>query len=247
MALGATAFYQNLTGTASGTIGLSVHANPAKEGKISAGLHGRLHYTGLYPVFDFAVDIGDRPSAILQHWYDVDRDSLFLKTLFDQDTRIKRPKTYMGGKVTVSLPLNFTRGGWNTSVRPSLSLTSSTDLLYFPAKKVYYDPETDSYNETADNYLSGVASSFVAEARISAATQVSMAPSQVMPRLGVGVDLSVKDNLMSTFWYGNLYGYLPGLFRPQGLKIGLQAQYSPMDLMTANTYWTGLAEDLSFF
>lgn len=244
-ALGATAFYQNLTGTASGTIGLSVHANPAKEGKISAGLHGRLHYTGLYPVFDFAVDIGDRPSAILQHWYDVDRDSLFLKTLFDQDTRIKRPKTYMGGKVTVSLPLNFTRGGWNTSVRPSLSLTSSTDLLYFPAKKVYYDPETDSYNETADNYLSGVASSFVAEARISAATQVSMAPSQVMPRLGVGVDLSVKDNLMSTVWYGNLYGYLPGVFRPQGLKIGLQAQYSPMDLMTSNTYWTGLAEDLS--
>ena len=243
-AFGATAFYQNLTGTASGSLGLSLHKNPAKSG-LGLGVHGRMHYTGLYPVFDFALDIGDRPSAILQHMYDVNRDSLFLNVLYQEDTRIKRMPLYMGGKVTVSLPLSFSGGGWNTSVKPSLSMTSSTDLYYFPAKRVYYDPETENYNETADNYVSGVSSSLIAEARLSASTELEKAPSQVLPRLGAGADLSIKTNLMSSAWYGHVYGYIPGLFRTQGLKLSAEIQGSEMDVITANTYWTGIMEDLS--
>ena len=244
MSLGATLLYQNLTGTASGTLGLSLHKNPATD-RLGVGLHGRMKYTGLYPVFDFALDIGDRQSAILQHFYDVDRDSLFLNALFQEDTRIRRPKLYAGGNVTMSLPLSFSKGGWETQVKPSLSLTSSTDLYYFPAKRVYYDKETGSYNETADNYMSGVASSLMAEARLSAVTKVAKAPSQMMPRLGTGADLSLKTNLMSTSWYVHWYGYLPGLFRKQGLKLATEIQGSDADIITANTYWPNQMEDLS--
>lgn len=244
VALGATLMYQNLTGTASGTLGLSLHENPATN-RLGAGLHARMTYTGLYPVFDFALDFGDRPSAILQQWYDVDRDSLFLTTLYQEDARIKRPHMYVGGKATVSLPLGFSKGGWETLIRPSLSLTSSTDLYYFPAKRVYYNKETGSYNETADNYVSGVSSSLMAEARLSAVTQVAKAPSQVMPRLGVGADISLKTNLMTTSWYANWYGYLPGLFRLQGLKLEAEIQRSDVDVISANTFWPNKMEDLA--
>lgn len=243
-ALGATAFYQNLTGTASGTLGISLHSNPAND-KFAAGFHGRMHYTGLYPVFDFALDVGDRPSAILQHMYDVNRDSLFLQELYVEDARIKRLPFYLGGKVAVSLPLSFSKGGWNTSINPSLSVTSSSDLLYFPAKKVYYDPSSGSYNETYDNFVSGVASCFVGEARLSAATTVSTAPSQVLPRRGAGFDISYKTNLMTSAWYMNAYKYFPGLFRNQGLKVSFEIQGSEMDIVTANTYWSSILEDLS--
>ena len=244
MSLGATLMYQNLTGTASGTLGLSLHKNPATD-RLGVGLHGRMKYTGLYPVFDFALDIGDRQSAILQHLYDKDRDSLFLNALFQEDARIKRPKLYAGGNVTMSLPLNFSKGGWETYVKPSLSLTTSTDLYYFPAKRVYYDPDTGSYNETYDNYQSGVASSLMAEARLSTVTQVAKAPSQVIPRLGIGADLSFKTNLMFSSWYAHWYGYLPGLFRKQGLKLSTEMQGGAMDIITANTYWPHGMEDLS--
>ena len=244
LAFGATAFYQNLSGTASGTLGVSLHKGVNKD-KLGLGVHGRMKYTGLYPVFDFALDIGDRPSAILRQMYDVDRDSLFTLTLFEEDSRIKRIPLYVGGKVTMSLPLNFSKGGWNTSVKPSLSFASSTDLYNFPAKRVHYDPETQNYNETADNYFSGISSSLLAEARLSAVTKLLTAPSQVIPRWGTGIDLSLKTNLMTDAWYVHWYNYVPGLFRTQGLKLSAEYQGSHADVISANTYWPSIMEDLS--
>ena len=244
MSLGVTAMYQNLTGTANGTLGLSLHQNPATN-RLGVGFHGRMQYTGLYPVFDFALDVGDRQSAILQQMYDVDRDSVFVNTLFQEDTRIKRIPLYVGGKISVSLPLTFSKGGWNTDVKPSLSFASSSDLYYFPAKRVYYDKETGSYNETADNYMSGVSSSVMGEARISAVTKLTKSPSQAIPRLGFGTDLSLKSNLMTDAFYAHAYCYLPGLFRTQGLKLAAEYQTSPMDVVSANTYWPSILEDLA--
>ena len=85
----------------------------------------------------------------------------------------------------------------------------------------------------------------MAEARLSAVTNVTKAPSQMMPRLGTGADLSLKTNLMSTSWYVHWYGYLPGIFRNQGLKLATEIQGSDADIITANTYWPNQMEDLS--
>jgi hypothetical protein len=168
-----------------------------------------------------------------------------VNTLFQEDTRIKRIPLYVGGKISVSLPLTFSKGGWNTDVKPSLSFASSSDLYYFPAKRVYYDKETGSYNETADNYMSGVSSSVMGEARISAVTKLTKSPSQAIPRLGFGTDLSLKSNLMTDAFYAHAYCYLPGLFRTQGLKLAAEYQTSPMDVVSANTYWPSILEDLA--
>ena len=243
--LGATAFFQNLTGTASGSLGLSVHGNPAVEDKLAAGFHARMQYRGLYPVFDFAFDIGDRPSAILQNYHDVDRDSLFLREFWDEDPRINRVHTYVGGQVKVSVPLHFKRGGWNTDIKPWLAVRSSSDLYYFPARRVYYTEQTDTYTETGDNMTPGVASSLYGEAGLSFVTQLAIAPSQVIPRWGTGVDIRANTNLMTRLLYTRWYAYLPGIVPSQGLKLSAEYQHSPMTPVTANSFWPTGAEDLA--
>lgn len=242
--LGATGFFQNLTGTASGSLGLSVHNSPAAD-QVTAGLHARMQYRGLYPVFDFAFDIGDRPSAILQYYHDVDRDSTFLHSFWDEDPRINRVHTYMGGQVKVSVPLKFFRGGWNTEVKPWVAVRSSSDLYYFPARRVYYTEKTDTYTETGDNMTPGVASSLYWEAGVNFVHQLEKAPSQVIPRWGTGVDMHYNANLMTRLFYAREYWYMPGIMRGQGLKLSAEYQYSPMSPVTANSFWPTGAEDLA--
>jgi len=245
VSLGAIAFYQNLSSTASGTLGISAHNNPFNNKKMSFGFHGRMHYTGLYPVMDFALDIGDRPSAIFQNYYDIDRDSLFLNATQDQDERIKRFPLYMGGKATISLPLSFSKGGWTTAIRPAVSLQASSDLYHFPARRVYYVTATDSYADAGDNLNPGVASSMTASAGFSWATQVAKAPSQVMPRQGYGGDLFATTNLISTVLYEDLYTYSPGFFPGQGFKLTQKYQFSPVSRITANSGWPTQAQNLA--
>lgn len=242
---GATAYFQNLTGTASGSLGLSIHENPAKEDNISAGFHARMQYKGLYPVFDFAFDIGDRPSAIFQHYHDIDRDSTFLKAFWDEDPRINRLHTYVGGQIKASLPLKFERGGWKTELKPWVAMRTSSDLYYFPARRVYYTELTDTYTETGDNMTPGVASSLYGEVGLNYVTKLAKAPSQVIPRWGNGVDLRYNTNLMTQLFYARDYAYLPGIVPGQGLKLSAEYQYSPMSPVTANSFWPTGAENLA--
>jgi len=244
--LGLTAFFQNLTGTANGIIGVSAHQDPSSsDRKIATGLHLRMNYSGLYPVFDMALDVGDRPSAILQHMYDVERDSLFLDRTFEEDSRIKRLPFYIGGKLGVGVPLSFSRGGWNTAIKPYLSISSSSDLLRFPMMRVVYDPQTESYVSSGESSRYGIASSLVTEARLNFARTLSQSPSQAIPRLGYGFDVDAMASLYSEVLYANFYAYTPGFFRTNGLKLSHQMQFSHMDQTTALTYWPTGAYDLS--
>jgi len=247
LSLGATAFFQNLTGTASGSLGLSMHNDPSvvDNSKRAYGVHARMSYTGIAPVFDFALDVGDRPSAILEHLYDVDRDSLFLNVDYNEDSRIKRIPFYIGGKVAVSLPLSFSRGGWTTAVRPYLSLSTSSDLLRFPMRSVSYDNQTGTYVGTGNTSLYGIANSVEAQARLNFARVVSTSPSQVIPRLGYGFDMEATASLYSQVLYLNTFSYSPGFFRSHGMKTSLAMQFCPMDQTTALTYWPTGAYDLA--
>ena len=246
MSLGATAFFQNLTGTASGSLGVSVHPDPSRDDNaMTGGFHARMQYSGLYPVFDMALDVGDRPSAMLQHFYDVDKDSLFLNVDYGKNPKIKRLPFYIGGKLKVSVPMNFSRGGWTTMLRPYASLSSSSDLLLFPIRRVRENTQEGTYEYAGSESGFGVASSLVTEVGLNFVRQTSVMPSQIMPRLGFGVDLSGTATLMDQTLYGMVYAYTPGFFPKHGVKYALQAQFGYMDATTANTYWPNGARDLS--
>lgn len=220
--LGATAFFQNLTGTASGSLGLSFHADPFDTDKPAAGFHTRLKYTGLYPVLDFALDVGDRQAANLSRAWIPSKDSLFLAA---------KPTggIFVGGSLGVSLPLNLSSGGRETTLEPSITLKYSNDAIGEGLSIYAEDAVTELHQSVAGGMLERTFTPNLAlVARFTADTRRTVAPSQVLPRFGVGGELrgiitSMKGGLGSGM-YLNAYAYLPGLTSLQGLKLSASFQ-----------------------
>lgn len=217
---GATAFFQNLEGNAYGTLGVSVHADPFDQSKIAAGLHARLNYTGAYPVLNMSVDIGDRQKARVSQAIDDSIDSTFIAV-------VPAGGLFFGGSVGVSVPLNYSSGGRETTVVPSLTTKFSNDELCLG--NTFYRIRTDKElipMSATSTWKYSTNLSFIAS--VTADTRRSMGPSQVVPRLGAGGELryvkSPFDKGIGTGFYFNAYAYLPGLSSVQGLKLTASGQ-----------------------
>lgn len=219
--LGATAMFQNLTGTVSGSMGLSLHPNPFDDEKFAAGFHTSLTYSGLYPVIDFRLDIGDRENAAIARGLVPAKDSTFL-TVKPMDG------IFVGGYVGASVPLNLSSGGRETTIMPSLKLRFSND--YIGEGFTFYD--TDGVTETPSASVTGEAREFTMNtslvASVTADTRRSMAPSQVIPRFGAGGELrfvvSPFEKGIGSGIYLGAYAYLPGIASLHGLKLSASAQ-----------------------
>ena len=221
--MGGVAFFQNLTGTASGSLGLSVHEDAFDADKLAAGFHARLKYTGLYPVFDLSFDVGDRQRAAISKALVPANDSTFLATA-------PAGGTYVGGSLGVSFPLDFSSGGRETTVEPSITLKLSNDALgesfAFYDKKGEYEITSlkSGSSESGRDYYT--CASVVA--RVAADTRRSMSPSQIIPRLGVGGELRAVfapfDMGIGSGMYASAYAYLPGLMSTHGVKLSAAVQ-----------------------
>lgn len=212
--LGAMAFFQNLTGTAFGSLGFSFHGDPFDTEKLAAGFHARLSYTGFYPVFDFALDVGDRQSARISKAMVPANDSTFLAV-------VPNGGIYVGGWVNVSVPFNFSSGGRETSLEPSVSVRFSNDQL--GQSFAFYDKKGKKELGTSiyDPHFSIVTS-------VTANTKRATAQSQIIPRFGVGGELrgvfsSIPDGIGSGI-YADAYAYLPGIMSTHGLKLSAAVQ-----------------------
>lgn len=242
--LGATAFFQNLTGTASGSLGVSFHEDPFRQKRVASGFHARMRYAGLYPVFDMALDVGDRPSAMLQYQYDRAKDSLFLVTTREGiPEEMARKLPYIGGQVTASVPLDFSSGGWDRSFEPYFSFQLCSDLFFDPYLPVKYDETEGKYVEDRSGGVDFHGYSETATARIGfrGAVMRPTATSRLWPEQGVGYALSARANSFSGAFNGLLYAYLPGLGLRQGLKLTAAAQYIVGDF----TLWTAADADMA--
>ena len=227
---GATAFFQNLEGNAYGTLGVSVHADPFDQSKIAAGLHARLNYTGAYPVLNMSVDIGDRQKAKLSQALVSSNDSTFLSV-------VPNGGLFFGGSVGVSVPLNLSSGGWETTVVPSLTTKFSNDEL---GQGISYFRKSSTNGKlyqmgTGIKHFMNI--TFVAS--VTADTRRSMGPSQVVPRFGAGGELryvkSPFEEGIGSGIYVNAYTYLPGLSSVQGLKLTASLQTRTQELRTTSS------------
>ncbi len=253
---GAMAFFQSLDGTSSGSLGFSFHENPFVEKKVTAGAHLRYRYSGLWPVLDFSLDVGDRASARLTNAMTFSGDSSFVAA-----APLNRG-IYLGGAVKASVPLNFSSGGFNRSVVPYVTLSASNDVL--GEYLAIYDDDTheelqlDSYSN--DSKTRPYRPMIWTQIGVSVSSERAVAPSQVFPKAGIGGDFKITVSSMNPFVYLGLYGYLPGFTNRQGIKLSLDAQaqasvgfglYSIMRGMLPKYYWLpvdtwGLgAEDMS--
>ena len=217
-ALGATGFFTNRLGTVNGSVGLSFHKKASPADKMpGAGVHARMSYSGLYPVFDFALDLGDRDAA-LQAPYLVTKD----KTTFIRSSPYG--KMYVGGEAAVSLPLDFSSGGWERKIEPSLVASVSNDKLFGPflPVKLNYAAE-GNYSEDASYKEKPNWTSETIAYRTSAILRGSVlrpaAHSQLMPSKGIGFEVGVTGADRNWAEYAEVYGYLPGLHPWHGLKV----------------------------
>ncbi|MBQ6199553.1 MAG: hypothetical protein IJK44_10025 [Bacteroidales bacterium] len=220
--LGARAFFQNLTGTVAGSMGVSVHPDPFDEEKVAAGFHTTLTYSGLYPVIDFSLDVGDRQSAAISRAWIPSKDSTFISVK-------PRGSLFVGSSIGVSVPLNLSSGGMESTIKPSLTLKYSND--YIGEGMAFF--KEDGVTEEGSNTATGKKGrdffrnqSLVAS--VSADTRRQTAPSQIVPRLGVGGELRIVlspfDDGIGSGIYAKAYTYLPGLMSTHGIKLSAAAQ-----------------------
>ena len=224
--LGATGFFTNRLGTVNGSVGLSFHqkVDPAEKTP-GAGFHVRMSYSGLYPVFDFALDVGDRDAALQMPYLDTAKDSLFVRSS-------SYKKMYVGGMASVALPLDFSSGGWERRIEPSLAISLSNDNLYGPFYPVKADPAAEgSYSKDSSYELPWTSRStaYRTAAVLRGSFLRPAARSQMMSTQGFGFEVGATSTDLNWSEYGKVYAYLPGFHPRHGLKVSAAVRHYTMD------------------
>ena len=225
-ALGATGFFTNRLGTVNGSVGLSFHqkVDPAEKTP-GAGFHVRMSYSGLYPVFDFALDVGDRDAALQMPYLDTAKDSLFVRSS-------SYKKMYVGGMASVALPLDFSSGGWERRIEPALAISLSNDNLYGPFYPVKADPAAEGgYSEDKSYELNWTSRStaYRTAAVLRGSFLRPAARSQMMSSKGFGFEVGATSTDLNWSEYGKVYAYLPGFHPRHGLKVSAAVRHYTMD------------------
>ena len=225
--LGATALFQNLLGTASGSLGYSYHKDEY-TGQWRHSGHFQMTYTGLFPVFEVNMDFNDRD---LIQYSRVKQEAGMLSFTSTGGRLVDSPS--FQGALKLYVPLNFSSGGWNRGFVPQLQYTFSNDrfnktLPVRTAPDVLGEtvvPASLSRLEPGDNVL-------MQSLTVSARGYIIRPTASALdyPRWGFGAEggyrarLGLSD-LFSPALYGYVYGYLPGLMANQGLRLSAMWQH----------------------
>lgn len=187
--------------------------------------HAKFTYTGFYPVIEANLDFNGRDALR----YSSKEDSGTSKL-----TGTSAGKPYISAGLRTYIPFNFTSGGWIRGLVPSVTYAASNDRF-------------------------GTAPLGRLSASLRAYSMMRIPSSRVYPKFGIGAELgyaarpwvydSFNDNL-----YAYIYGYLPGLWQTQGLKVSALAQkvgthgtYSEAFAATAPRGFRGVNSPLAIF
>ncbi len=213
MALGVTAFFQSslseLTGYA--TYGWMYNSHLVK---------GRVEYKGLPMTISLGAEYGGGNQAIIGV-----PTFPMMGTVYPESW-----DTYFATDLSVSLPLNFSSGGYSRLLQPSFSVQYNNSVLF--------DYQDYMYKTGLAQYS---ASLWWSSTRYGAKRTI-------VPRLGYAVRADVTGSFRGDV--GTIYsifgrGYLPGVAKNHSVTLRASAQYQ--DLKTYNTsakslYLTGASE-----
>ncbi|MDD2559762.1 MAG: hypothetical protein PHE04_03725 [Bacteroidales bacterium] len=164
--------------------------------------HVKYIYSGWYPVLSVEADINDRK---------VIRQGL---SYLDGGVRILSRDTLasvaVDTKLSAYVPLNFDRYGWHRGIVPSVNWQFSNNQFFIASVE-------------QSRYLNTV------QAGLQLYCMKSMAPRDLFPRLGAGLNLQLaaapfNRGYFTDLFYAKGYAYLPGLFKNQGLKVSASYQ-----------------------
>lgn len=228
LSLGVSGVFQNNLATAIGEAGYSAHKDPYNKAKWRHSGHMKFTYSGLYPIFQFSLDINDRGARQFRNYTDTDTGNIYMVN----SSELKAP--YVAGKVAMYVPFKFTSGSWSNGIIPKISYTITNDI--FDSGTVMMkrgDDEVDNLRGLNDEMMKVIEGKKTIRQYMSASVRGYLmryiANSHVYPRWGIGAEAGVSSsleshNVFSPMGYVYGYGYLPGVIRTQGLKLSAMWQ-----------------------
>lgn len=194
VSLGATAYSQNTLGTAVTMLGYSY-----RKGR-HAG-HAKFKYSGWYPSFQISADIND--------------DERYNVRLHRTDSTIKQTVHAASGALVelegiAYVPLDFSSHGWQRGVVPQIGWEFNNNGYYDSGKGKYIFSNSIM-------------------AALQAYQMREIARSGIYPKWGLGATAKWRSAIDGGENFGSqaslhLYGYIPGLARNHGIKLGLSMQ-----------------------
>ena len=223
VSIGATAFFQNDLGTMSGAIGYALHPDPDKDKAWRNALHAKLTYTGLYPVIEGSLDIGDHAARL----YQLVEYNAFGQTKLSA-VRSSLDYPIVSASVKAYVPLSFSKGGVMYGFTPQARYSVSNN--YFTTSSIVFDAPAGVFKDLPARYFfRGFkrGENYVMQSLSASVRGYVMLPrthSRVYPRWGIGAEAGgyVRlglQNLFAPDVYGYVYGYTPGLYQTHGLKL----------------------------
>ena len=184
--LGATAFFQNDLGTGYGFAGY--HA-ALSGGDWRHSFHSNLTYTGLYPVLEASLNIGDRQAR--SYYVEEQEGKRALKAAV-----LDVPS--VSGRLRAYIPWSFSSGGWQRGLIPSVTLILNNDCL----------DGGGTMNRTT----------FSLRGYLMQRTPPSRLYPRFGIGAELGGSFRWTSGLINPSGYASLYGYLPGLHETHGLR-----------------------------
>ena len=246
---GATAIFQNTLGTLSGLASYAHRFGDCGPSRGRNMFHLNLTYTGLYPVIEGSLDIGERKAI-----------QYFRKRFVGQGVALESlggnylDQPLVEAEVKAYIPFRFSRGGWNRGFIPQIRYVASNDRYNKTVALMEFSQEEGDFVapaqfggiETGSNVLM---QSLYLSARGYVFRQ--KASSQVYPSLGIGAEVGYHwrlglSDIYSSQYYGYIYGYLPGFAPEQGLRLSALGQVQRDALRYENAVKTrprGLDDD----
>ncbi len=233
--IGLTGFFQNSLGTLYGMLGYSLHRSPDNRANWRNALHAKLVYAGQYPVFEASLDLGDRSAR----QYFLNRFSEAGEMLGQNTGYSLRKAPLVDASLRVYVPLSWKKYGVNYGFIPQVRYSVTNNRLF--TDPVQWEAPVRFEGLPSHYRLAGVGSdASVLMQRISASARgyvtLPHMENQVYPRLGIGAEVGASfrpglDKVFTPSVYAYLYGYLPGFWRTQGLRLTamFQHQLTPAD------------------
>ena len=119
---GATVLFQNTLGTLSGMASFAHRFGDAGPSKGRNTFHLDLTYTGLYPVIEGRLEIGERNA--IQYFR---RKTVSKEMSIERLTGKYLDQPLVDGEVKVYIPFNFSSGGWNKGFIPQVRYVATND------------------------------------------------------------------------------------------------------------------------
>ena len=224
VAPGATGYFQNTLGTMSGMLGLAVAPDPSLPSTWRPSFHAKFKYTGLYPVIEGTFGFGESMAGLTVKARIKDGEDISYGLVSGSWDKLQ-----VHGTLRAYVPLSFSKGGISYGFVPQVSYGISNSRFDNAMRGITItekDPQTGEIKKY--EWDSGHLPEYTVMQRLSVSARGyvmrSRARSQVYPRWGAGLEagFSMRPTMQETFIpdaYVYAYGYLPGIWRTQGLRL----------------------------